>query len=1054
MTRRLLGLLTIVLTAIVGVVAVPAVAPAGAVATGFEVTVPAGEGVLQIRDADEAQQLASPTKISGTVDDETGVISGATLSTPPVNFDTVALGLPVDVTATFTQVTPGGGTGLVTATPPAAPDGEDQKGQVTMRDSVKVDLVLKIGNPIIIEAHCVSTPVNLELISEGAYTESQGGLIVDANFTMPPVQTTPDCISQVSGPVNELLAGSGHSLSMFIEGDLPVPPLKAETETTLSVDPSGGSMRGNPVTLTAAVAPVETTDLDPTGSVVFKEGTRILGTADVQPDGTASLTTTELRAGERALTAAYQGDAEFAPSTSAPLVYSVAPAPILTGTFPEYIPRGAPPVEFDLTIDNLGSNRPVTNGRVDLTFPTLNIGQLVLERQLPDSTWVPVPLPIAFGGIAGTLGPDDGTVVPAGGSVTYHLRISATGTAELRAATVDFKLVSVNPDAGEDGPTVATTSWPFNIVRAARAETTTFVGVYDEGGLRPGQTLYVDTTVTSPSGTVTTGEVEFLLDGKVVPSRPITFGPLPPLQNRAPVVGGSAAGRVILPSDLATGPHVVTARYIGDSSFLPSTSQEHVLPIHDPLGLLYTCDYVTVVADRMGAYVQAYVRLPSYAEDGEELDLEDLDIKVIPGGIITPDTLMFLQTSGNVGVSEIEIDLGDAGTITGDSVAYEANYDITIPSDQILELQNLEGTIVVDGEPGDIMPLPIERIEMSGVEMTIGAGFTFTCTPQAEATVLEDVGVAGVSLTAETSTDPVRTGHSVVLTATTAPAGPFGLVEFFSGAQSLGTASGATGTATITVDDLPAGTNLLTARYSGVPGSPYQSNIVEIRVRPATECPGFNDPGHGKTVRLVYLELLQRCPDQAGYAYWVGQLGSGVTREAFAREISKSFEARKVFVDKAYRLMLGRPADEGGKAFWAARLANGRFDRLIADLGSSAEFWNQAGGTNEGFVRLVYERILKREASNGDVAYWAGRLQAGESRRALILTLFNLTEPLSVVGSDAYREILCRAPNATETAAGVALMRASSNLSTLYGRLIGTEEFVVRAQTSPNPEDC
>lgn len=1057
MTRRLLGLLTIVLTAIVGVVAVPAVAPAGAVTRTFTVTVPEGQGVLQIRDAENPQELGTPTSVSGTVDDETGVISGATLSTPAVEFDTVALGLPVKVKATFTQVAPGTGSGLVTPTPPAATGGEGQKGQVTLRDTVKVDLNLKIGNPLILEANCSSSPVSLEFISTTPYTEAGGGTVQDADFTVPPVQTTPSCITQVADGVNNLLAGGGHSLTMFIQGDLPVPPIKPATETTLSVDPSEGSLRGAPVTLTAEVTEVEPNDLDPTGTVVFREGTRILGTGDLQPDGTATLTTTALRAGDRSLTAEYQGDVEFGPSTSDPVIYSVAPAPILTGTFPEYITRGAAPVEFDLNIDNIGSSRPVSDARVDIVVPGLNGGNLVLERQLPDTTWVNVPLPHSFTaqGLAGTLGPPEGAEIPANAVQTYHLRVSAANIAPVRPAQINFNLVTV--DGTEDPPTVATSSWPFNIVLAARVPTTTFVNVYDVN-IRPGQTLYVDTMVMAGGDVANTGEVEFLIDGRVVPFRsPSPFGPLAPKQTRGTISGGYTFGEIDVPTDLTTGPHLVSVRYLGDASYLPSSTilgslenPPYVLQVLDPLGPLYTCDYVTVSASQVGAYLQAFVRLPAYAEDGDELNLEDVDVTLIPGGLTTTGLLPQLATAPGFGVDQIEIDLGDAGTLEGDGLVYEPDDDT---ADQFLYLQNVAGTVIVDGEPGEVMALPIERIAMTGFD-TIGARFTFTCLPQAEPVILDEVGVAGVSLTAETSTDPVRTGDPVVLTATAAPAHASGLIEFYSGSQSLGTASGAAGTATITVDDLSPGTNLITARYSGVAGSPYQSNIIEIQVRPATECPTFNDAGNGRAVRLVYLELLQRCPDQAGYDYWKGKLDGGYSREAFAREISRSLEARKVFVDKAYRLILGRPADSGGKAFWAPRLATGRFDRLIADLGSLSEFWTQAGSTNEGFVRLVYERILKRQASASDVAYWAGRLQAGESRRALLLTLFNLPEPLSVVVRDAYQEILCRAPNATESAAGVTLMRASSNLSHVYGRLIGTQEFYDRAQASPNPEDC
>lgn len=77
----------------------------------------------------------------------------------------------------------------------------------------------------------------------------------------------------------------------------------AETTTTLSVGPSGGSTVGSPVTLTATISVPGIT-----GIMTFKDGASTLGTAQINGGVSVSFTTSTLVAGNRLLSA------EFTPS--------------------------------------------------------------------------------------------------------------------------------------------------------------------------------------------------------------------------------------------------------------------------------------------------------------------------------------------------------------------------------------------------------------------------------------------------------------------------------------------------------------------------------------------------------------------------------------------------------------------------------------------------------------------------------------------------------------------------------------------------------------------
>ncbi len=86
----------------------------------------------------------------------------------------------------------------------------------------------------------------------------------------------------------------------------------ATTATSVSVAPSPSPV-GHPVTLTATVM-----GASPTGTVVFQDGTTILGTGTLAGKGQAAFTTSALALGSHSLTAAYSGDANNQASVSAP----------------------------------------------------------------------------------------------------------------------------------------------------------------------------------------------------------------------------------------------------------------------------------------------------------------------------------------------------------------------------------------------------------------------------------------------------------------------------------------------------------------------------------------------------------------------------------------------------------------------------------------------------------------------------------------------------------------------------------------------------------------
>lgn len=215
--------------------------------------------------------------------------------------------------------------------------------------------------------------------------------------------------------------------------------------------------------------------------------------------------------------------------------------------------------------------------------------------------------------------------------------------------------------------------------------------------------------------------------------------------------------------------------------------------------------------------------------------------------------------------------------------------------------------------------------------------------------------------------------------------------------------------------------------------------------------------GHAAVVQVAYVALLRRCPEPAGFTAWTTALDDGLTAETFARRIAFTPEARGVIVNDAYQQMLDRAPIPGDRQWWVQWLeprpgTQRRHDHLLAQLASSHEFWVRAGSTNGGFVDQVYERILRRPSDPAGRAYWVARLDAGEPRWTLVLTLAQLDEPLGVTVSAVHREILDRAPVPAERTHYTRSYRADGSRSWLAARFIGTYEFYQRAQRAAGGE--
>jgi hypothetical protein len=107
--------------------------------------------------------------------------------------------------------------------------------------------------------------------------------------------------------------------------------------------------------------------------------------------------------------------------------------------------------------------------------------------------------------------------------------------------------------------------------------------------------------------------------------------------------------------------------------------------------------------------------------------------------------------------------------------------------------------------------------------------------------------------------------------------------------------------------------------------------------------------------------------------YWTNLLDQASPPDVVATGIFNNTERLNPLVTQFYEQYLGRGTDPGGLAYWVADWqAKGDPRDVVENILSSPEFFDDAGGTNLGFVTLLYERVLQRPGEPRGVSYWVG----------------------------------------------------------------------------------
>ena len=661
--------------------------------------------------------------------------------------------------------------------------------------------------------------------------------------------------------------------------------ISAAATTTTVVSSQNPSVLGGSVTFTATVAGPGGT---PGGSVTFMDGAATLGTDTLNGAGQAAYSTAGLSAGTHSITVVYAGAGNYAGSTSGVLSQLVKrPSTTTVGATVNPSVLGQS-VSFTVTVTGGGVTPTGTvqfnAGGSPLGAPVALVGGSASSPAI-DSLAVGTHVVTASYSGDGNYSASSGTL--AGGQVvnkagtTTGLGTSGSPSTYSQSVTFTATVAAAAPGAGTPGGTVTFKDGEAEIGTGALAGgTATFTTDALAAGAHTITAVYAgdgDFNGSTSGGVTQTVNVASSTTGLASSANPAAFGQSVLFTATVPAMatgtvtfkngtntlgtGAVAAGSATYTTTaLGVGSHSITATYGGDANYTASTSgavtqvvnkadttttvESSLNPSTYGLSVTFTATVSAAapaggtpagtVTFKDGATVlgtgtlnpAGQATLASTALSGGARS-----ITAVYGGSANYNgstSGVFLQNV-NPAESTTSLAVSPATSVFGESVALTATVPVGATGSVTFKdgLATL-GTATVDSAG---------HATLRTTALTVGTHADLTAeyagdgnyAASTSATATATVNKADTTTGVNTSVNPSTYGANVTFTATVAAVAPgagtpTGTVTFRSDGAEVGTEALAGGVASLTVNDLPAGTHDITAEYSGDAGFNVSSN--------------------------------------------------------------------------------------------------------------------------------------------------------------------------------------------------------------------------------------
>ena len=142
-------------------------------------------------------------------------------------------------------------------------------------------------------------------------------------------------------------------------------------------------------------------------------------------------------------------------------------------------------------------------------------------------------------------------------------------------------------------------------------------------------------------------------------------------------------------------------------------------------------------------------------------------------------------------------------------------------------------------------------------------------------------------------------------------------------------------------------------------------------------------------ITKLYQVVLTRNPAQSEVDSWLQYFRRAQNLQPLIHSVTGSYEARGLQIQSWYTDYLRRQPEKFGIDGWQAFLAAGNsYNTARAGIIASVEAFNNAGGTNTGWVTYLYQTLLGRTPGTGEADGWLQLLNSGQLNRSQLVPRF------------------------------------------------------------------
>ena len=193
-------------------------------------------------------------------------------------------------------------------------------------------------------------------------------------------------------------------------------------------------------------------------------------------------------------------------------------------------------------------------------------------------------------------------------------------------------------------------------------------------------------------------------------------------------------------------------------------------------------------------------------------------------------------------------------------------------------------------------------------------------------------------------------------------------------------------------------------------------------------------------VASTYGLLLDRAPDPAAMG-WVNALNSGASSASVVLRIEASAEYLADQVFALYSHYLNRAPGAIGELSWLTALQQGATLEQVAEgIVSSPEYFQVHGGDNQGYILGLYNQVLGRTPSAGELDGWLNAMNAGESRMAVAAGFLTSPEYRTDLVESDYNQYLGRPADSLGLAGWLNLLQAGGTDQAVLAGIFGSPE--------------